>query len=400
MSKCSICGKEGFFLKINSSNRCKKCEAIYQKQEYLKLSQEEARIAATKEKELKQAEKTLYQLLDLYISINNNIFTSKRDEDCGIYLPQIEEKIKKCNLYCDLLSDAGKTTYFFNVLKEYAYSDITDKKYKLLNLQCELRNHYESSKKIYKNDTDILNSMLLQLRINCNKVKSEWEHNKKSIETAIEKKKRRKLDNQCTSVSSKNDLKSKHETKKSPITPKLHLEYCPHQNAYVVTDIETSGLVYNKNSIIEIAAIKVVNDKIIDTYSSFIHRDKPLDSKITKLTGITTAMLRDCQKSIVDVITEYMEFIGDLPLVGHNISSFDIKFINEAYIQNLGKSISNRCIDTLLLSRTYIKGNADYKLQTLASYLNISQKDAHRALDDCQTTYELYKYLQNIMPKV
>lgn len=161
----------------------------------------------------------------------------------------------------------------------------------------------------------------------------------------------------------------------------------------VITDIETTGLIYNKNSIIEIAAIKIIDGKISDTYSSFIHRDKPLNSKTTALTGITTSMLRECPKDLATVMFEYEHFIGDLPLVGHNILSFDIKFINEAYLKVFGQSISNKCIDTLKLSYEHFFEVESHKLNNLAEYANISTGTAHRALGDCETTLHLYKYM-------
>lgn len=162
---------------------------------------------------------------------------------------------------------------------------------------------------------------------------------------------------------------------------------------FIVTDIEASGLVYNKNSIIEIAAIKVVDGKVVDTYSSFVHREKPLNSKAMQLTGITTQMLRDCQKDITEVMTEYRNFVGDFPLVGHNIESFDIKFINEAYLKVWGVPIENLCIDTLKLSYEYFEDAESHKLGDLADYAEIHKGTAHRALGDCETTLYLYEYM-------
>lgn len=167
-------------------------------------------------------------------------------------------------------------------------------------------------------------------------------------------------------------------------------------HSYVVTDIETSGLDYNINSIIEISAIKVLNGEVIGNYTSLVHRDSNLDPKIEALTGITTRMLKECQKTLDIVIKEYSDFIGEYPLIGHNINKFDILFIERAYKKVLGVSIHNKCVDTLPLSREYIRDSYNYKLQTLATHLNFSVSNVHRALSDCETTLELYKAIQNI----
>lgn len=167
-------------------------------------------------------------------------------------------------------------------------------------------------------------------------------------------------------------------------------------HSYIVTDIETSGLDHNINSIIEIAAIKVLNGKVVDKYSSLIHRDSILPEKIELMTGITTDMLKSCNMNLNEVIREYSEFVGNYPLIGHNISKFDILFIEKAYEKVFGKSIYNKIVDTLPLSREYIKDSENHKLQTLATHLNLAVCDSHRALSDCQTTLELYKAISSI----
>lgn len=167
-------------------------------------------------------------------------------------------------------------------------------------------------------------------------------------------------------------------------------------HSYVVTDIETSGLDYNISSIIEISAIKVLNGRVIERYSSLIHSERTLSQQIIELTGITTDMVRSCQKSLESVMEEYREFIGNYPLIGHNINKFDILFIDKAYKTVFGTSIKNKCVDTLSLSREYIRDSKNYKLQTLAKHLNLSVSCAHRALSDCETTLELYKAISGI----
>ena len=159
--------------------------------------------------------------------------------------------------------------------------------------------------------------------------------------------------------------------------------------SYVVTDIETSGLDCTSDRIIEISAIKILNGKKVGRYTSLVHSNIELSAKIVQLTGITTNMIRNCNKNLKTVMKEYRRFIGDYPLIGHNIKNFDIKFINKAYRTIFGCSISNECVDTLILARKYIN-SPNYKLQTLAEKMKIEVNGAHRALADCETTYALY----------
>ena len=80
-------------------------------------------------------------------------------------------------------------------------------------------------------------------------------------------------------------------------------------DSYVVVDLETSGIIAGRNSIIEISAVKVVDGAVSDQFSSLIHRDKPLNSKVVNLTGITTDMLRSEPSELPVVLQSFSDFI-------------------------------------------------------------------------------------------
>ena len=61
-------------------------------------------------------------------------------------------------------------------------------------------------------------------------------------------------------------------------------------NKYIAFDIETTGLdsMYD-----EIGAIKIENEKEIETFNSLIKPEYEIDEFITELTGITNEMLKN-----------------------------------------------------------------------------------------------------------
>ena len=61
---------------------------------------------------------------------------------------------------------------------------------------------------------------------------------------------------------------------------------------FVIVDIETTGLCFDGDEIIEIGAMKILNNEIIDRFSSFVKPCKSIPANIIKLTGITNEMLR------------------------------------------------------------------------------------------------------------
>lgn len=161
---------------------------------------------------------------------------------------------------------------------------------------------------------------------------------------------------------------------------------------YVVFDIETSGLNPNRDKIIEIGAIKYINNKKVDEFSYLINPEISISSIITCVTGLTDEDLAG-QKKIEEVLPLFLDFIEDLPIIGHNVR-FDYDFI-ESNIRKLDlKHIHNKIVDTLFLSRITIYDSENHKLETLKKYLKLDY-NSHRALDDCYTCNDLYQYCKN-----
>ena len=161
---------------------------------------------------------------------------------------------------------------------------------------------------------------------------------------------------------------------------------------YVVIDIETTGLSPKTDKIIEIGAVKVVGGKIVDKLQRLIKTEKKLRPFITKLTGISDAMLVDAP-TINDVLEEFSDFISDSILIGHNVN-FDINFLYDNYIEILNQPLSNSFIDTMQISRKLYPKEKHHKLQNLVERFNIDVKNSHRALADATATYECYEKLK------
>ena len=165
---------------------------------------------------------------------------------------------------------------------------------------------------------------------------------------------------------------------------------------FVVIDIETTGLDPNTCEIIEFAAIKVANHQIVDTYSELIKPSIPISSTITDLTGISNDMVKD-KRSISEAAIDIHTFIGDSILLGHNVL-FDIRFIYDNLLRELGIIFNNNYVDTMWLARYKLKKNIpNAKLGTLSKYLDCPFNGMHhRALADTDVTYHIYEKLINL----
>lgn len=118
---------------------------------------------------------------------------------------------------------------------------------------------------------------------------------------------------------------------------------------YIVLDLETTGLSSDHDEIIEVSALKVHCGKIIDRYETLIHPFQEIPSFISDLTGITNDMVLNAPY-FSDILSELIDFIGSLYIVGHNVN-FDINFLYDSLMNAAGVPLMNDYIDTLRISR-------------------------------------------------
>ena len=161
---------------------------------------------------------------------------------------------------------------------------------------------------------------------------------------------------------------------------------------FVVFDIETTGFSKINDKIIEIGAVKVNNRKITEIYNVLINPEMDIPEIITELTGINNNMVKN-ERTIEEVLPEFMDFIGNDTLVAHN-ADFDIGFIREkSRLQNI--EYTNAYIDTVAFSRVMLPELKKHKLNIIAKHLGISLENHHRASDDAKATAEIFLELIN-----
>ena len=120
-------------------------------------------------------------------------------------------------------------------------------------------------------------------------------------------------------------------------------------NTYIVIDLETTGLSAKLDKIIEIGAVKFVEGKEQEVFSSYINPGVKLPERIVELTGITDADVQDAPY-IEEVLDELEAFLGGEILLGHNLL-FDYSFLKRAFSFQR-RSFEKSGIDTLRIART------------------------------------------------
>lgn len=189
--------------------------------------------------------------------------------------------------------------------------------------------------------------------------------------------------------------KKNDEAAKRPQYKKISL---PTEDSYTVLDFETTGMNCRANRIIEIGAVKVIKGEICGTFSSLVDPEQYIPSFIVQKVHISNTMVAGKPK-IAEILPEFVEFLGDLPIVAHN-APFDMSFLL-ANAEELGIVIENPVMDTLSMSRKFNKECARHNLGYLAEFYGLGLKNAHRAYHDAAATQKLYeiirkKYLESL----
>src|SRR5262245_25079009 len=152
----------------------------------------------------------------------------------------------------------------------------------------------------------------------------------------------------------------------------------------IVFDTETTGLDAAKGDrLVELGCIEIVNR--IPTgreFHRYLNPDREGHPDAFAVHGLSNEFLRD-KPRFSEVVSEFLEFIGDAPLVAHN-GTFDLGFIN-AELQRVGRPQipSGRIVDTLALARRRHPAGPNTLDALCKRYgIDLSQRTKHGALLD------------------
>jgi DNA polymerase-3 subunit epsilon/ATP-dependent DNA helicase DinG len=159
----------------------------------------------------------------------------------------------------------------------------------------------------------------------------------------------------------------------------------------VALDIETTGLDHQKDAVLEIGAVRFNERRVEGEWSTFVNPGRSIPPFITQLTGITNEMVSNAPP-LRNVLGDLVKFIGDAPVVGHNVS-FDLSFLRKNKVLGL-----NEAMDTYEMASILLPGAGRYNLGALAQALGIPypHDNIHRALTDAKLTRSVFLRLYEI----
>jgi len=151
----------------------------------------------------------------------------------------------------------------------------------------------------------------------------------------------------------------------------------------VALDVETTGLDPQADAIIEIGARRFNGPRVEDEWSTLVNPGRHIPEFITALTGINDDMARQAPR-LNEVLNDLADFIGDAPILGHNIR-FDLSFFHKYGLFEL-----NERIDTYEMASVLMPMAGRYNLGALTQALGLPLPATHRALEDARATHGVF----------
>ena len=160
----------------------------------------------------------------------------------------------------------------------------------------------------------------------------------------------------------------------------------------IVFDTETTGLdPLQGHRLVEIGCIELLNRiPTGNTFHRYLNPERDMPAEAFAVHGLSAEFLK-AHPVFASVVEEFLDFIGDAPLVAHN-GFFDLGFINaelnRVQKQPIGRE---RIVDTLILARRKHPGGQN-KLDDLCARYRIdnSRRTKHGALLDAELLAEVY----------
>jgi DNA polymerase III epsilon subunit family exonuclease len=165
---------------------------------------------------------------------------------------------------------------------------------------------------------------------------------------------------------------------------------------FTVFDIETSGLDPARDDVLEIAGLKMRGSEIIGRFEELIQPTRGIPPEVEKIHGLNEIFLLVNGRGCQEVLDDFLKFIGETIVVGHNIKEFDWLFILNHFNRQHLPLPQNKLIDTLELSRKLLS-LPQYNLTSVAKHFGQEHKNAHRAMADVEVNAKVFVGLMEKM---
>ncbi len=161
---------------------------------------------------------------------------------------------------------------------------------------------------------------------------------------------------------------------------------------FAIIDIEATGGSPKRDKITEIAIFLYDEEgnSVVDSFSTLINPEIDIPPFISKLTGITNAMVADAP-TFGEVAGKINDITKDAVFVAHNVQ-FDYAYVR-AEFKRLGTQFQRPKLCTINLAKNVFPEMASYGLGNMCKDLGITISNRHRAKGDAEATVRLFEMM-------
>lgn len=155
---------------------------------------------------------------------------------------------------------------------------------------------------------------------------------------------------------------------------------------YAAIDFETMDTI--RSSVCSLSVVIIENYKITDSFYSLVKPNTRYENPYCVQThGLHYDDVKNAP-TFPEVWKEVEKLINGCILIAHNVG-FEKSCINACH-EEFGTNKDYEYIDTLSLSRKFLKKLPNHKLNTVCEHLNIDLKHHHNALDDARACANVF----------
>jgi len=159
------------------------------------------------------------------------------------------------------------------------------------------------------------------------------------------------------------------------------------QSTFVALDLETTGLNTERDAIIEVAAVRFADGRVLAEFETFVQPEVDLSFRTRQITGLSPADLEGAPP-VEAVVDDLAHFVGSDPVVGHS-ADHDL-----AFLRRFGVLLNHPVIDTFELACIMVPEARRYSVGHLVDLLVLDASAAlHRALADAHAHRLLFEAL-------
>lgn len=152
-------------------------------------------------------------------------------------------------------------------------------------------------------------------------------------------------------------------------------------------DCETTGLNHRQDRIVQLGLVKLYPDGKLTEFETLINPGIPISEEVSAIHHITDARVAE-EPSFADMANVLYAGLKECDIIGYNVFSFDIKFLQSEFLRAHIRFIVPRVIDSF---KIFTKHHPRNLVSAVKHYLGEDLIDAHSALADARASMRVFE---------